>query len=94
MPQAHTDGQSRKCGASTVVGGQTNVFVNGRLWAVAGDPNSHGGGELINSGTTVFINNINVIVHTPDLATVDGLLHLPSETETGEGSNNVYCYGN
>ena len=48
----------------------------GQLWAVVGDPNSHGGGELTLSGDsspgTVFINNIPVIVGTTD-AGPDGL---------------------
>ncbi len=35
-----------------------------RLWAVRGDPNSHGGGSLIaQNPCTVYVNSINVIEH-------------------------------
>ncbi len=69
----HTHGMKRVCGATTVVIGQKTVFVNGKLWAVRGDPNSHGDGQLINTGTTVFIAGIPVIVHSPDPAVPDDL---------------------
>ena len=58
----HTD--SRSCGASTTVAGQSNVFVNNLLASVQGDPNTHGGGSLgatVNDGT-VFINNKKVVL--------------------------------
>ena len=47
MVQVHRHGDSRACGATTVVGGQDFVFVDDKLWAVEGDPCSHGGGGLI-----------------------------------------------
>ena len=52
MPQVHCVGDARSCGAVTVAQGNTDVYVNGKLWAVEGDPNSHGGGALISSGAT------------------------------------------
>lgn len=63
MPASHRNGDSRACGAATIVSGQSTVFVNSQLWSVAGDPNSHGGGPLSNGlAPTVFIGGIGVIV--------------------------------
>jgi uncharacterized Zn-binding protein involved in type VI secretion len=64
------------------------------LWAVEGDPNSHGGGELnaddASSPQTVLINNIPVIAHhstaKPDQD------HPPPPTDTAEGSGTVFVY--
>jgi len=64
----HLHGHSRVCGATTIVIGQSSVFVNSRLWAVLGDVCTHGNGQLINTGHTVFIAGIPVIVHAPDPA--------------------------
>ena len=63
MAQAHRNGDSRACGASTTVVGQDFVFVEGQLWSVAGDPNTHGGGALIASKTYIKINDIPIIVN-------------------------------
>lgn len=62
MVEVHRNGDSRACGASTVVAGQGFVYVDDQLWAVAGDPNSHGGGAL-NAGqiAAIYINDIRVI---------------------------------
>ena len=59
MPGVHRNTDSRSCGASTIVVGQGDVFINGLLASVLSDPNSHGGGSLnasTNNGT-FFINN-------------------------------------
>lgn len=96
MPAAHRHGDSRTCGATTVVQNQSTVFVNGRLWAVKGDPNTHGGGNLINTGTTVFISGIPVIVHSADPAAPDGLCPIAGGPHCGpataSGSDNVFAY--
>lgn len=97
MPPAHRHDDARVCGAKTVVTGQGTVTVNGKLWAVKGDKNTHGGGDLINSGTTVKINNIEVIVHAADAASPDNLC-IPvgpphCSPDTAAGSDNVTCYG-
>lgn len=64
MPTAvHRNGDSRACGASTTVTNQSSVYVNNKLVAVQGDPNSHGGGDLnasVNPGT-IFAENIEVV---------------------------------
>lgn len=96
MSKAHRDGDSRNCGAVTVVTQQSSVFVNGKLWAVRDSINSHGSGGLINSGTTVTINGLPVIVHAPDNAQPDDLCpplggnHC--NPQTSEGSDNVFAY--
>ena len=68
------------------------------LCAVQGDPNSHGGGELIAANPqTVFINNLPVIDHGPTPANADALCPLPGghcNPETAEGSPNVFYYFN
>jgi len=64
----HRHGDLRDCGAKTIVVGQTTVFVNGKLWSVKDDPCDHGNGQLINTGTTVFIEGKPVIVVYPDHA--------------------------
>lgn len=64
------------------------------LWAVEGDPNSHGGGELIaDNPQTVFINNIPVIEHE-DPAFPDSLCPAAPHCnpETIEGSPDVFVY--
>lgn len=96
MPPAHLNGDLRVCGAVTVVSGQSTVFVNGQLWAVEGDPNSHGGGALIPSGSTVLIEGKPVIVHAPDSAAADALCPIVGPPHcapaTAEGSGNVGAY--
>lgn len=96
MAGAHTHGMARICGATTVVIGQDNVFVNGQLWAVHGDPNSHGQGNLVASGNKVFINGKPVIINAPDGANPDTLCDLIGPPHCGPstaaGSGNVFAY--
>lgn len=93
MPPAHRHNDLRKCGANTVVEGQSTVFVNGKLWAVDHDPNTHGDGNLKPSGATVFAGGKKVIVHAPDTTYVPDLLaHPPGPADTAEGSGNVTAY--
>jgi uncharacterized Zn-binding protein involved in type VI secretion len=68
------------------------------LWAVEGDPNTHGGGELIAANPqTVFIDGIPVIEHS-DPANPDSLcvpLGPPHcNPATANGSGTVFVYGN
>jgi hypothetical protein len=97
MAGAHLNGQLRTCGATTIVVGQTSVFVNGLLWAVDGDVNSHGNGNLIASGTFVTIAGKRVVINKPDLAMPDNLCPVPGGTHcspmTAQGSVSVFCYG-
>lgn len=97
MPAAHRNGDARNCGAVTVVIGQSTTFVEGRLWAVAGDINDHGDGQLIPTGATVFIEGKLVIVNTPDDAVADDLClplgGLHCEPMTAAGSPTTFAYG-
>ena len=67
---------------------------NGKLWAVEGDPNTHGNGALIAS-SSVKINGKRVIVHRPDNAQPDNLCPLANgehcNPKTAQGSADVYC---
>jgi hypothetical protein len=95
MPEAHRDTDSRICGAKTVVSGQSTVTVNGLLWAVEGDEDSHGGGNLIATGSTVTIEGKLVIVNSPDPAAADLLCPIDPihcNPKTSEGSGNVSAY--
>ena len=96
MPAAHRADDLRICSATTIVTGQSTVFVAGKLWSVEGDPNSDGGGGLVASATTVKINNIPVIVlgnsaFADDLCPIVGGLHCTPSATTG--SPDVVCYG-
>ena len=73
MPAVHRHSDSRVCGATTVVSGQSNVYANSLLISVNGDPNSHGGGALSAGSRRVYINSIAVVNNTPDGAAADDL---------------------
>jgi uncharacterized Zn-binding protein involved in type VI secretion len=96
MPAAHRQDDLRACGATTIVVGQSNVYVEGKLWSVVGDPNTDGNGQLISAvGSTVFINGKLVIVigdsaSPDDLCIPLGGLHCAPIPTTG--SSTVFCY--
>lgn len=96
MPPAHRNGDSRICGATTTVQNQSTVFVNGQLWAVENSTNSHGNGQLIPSGSTVFVEGKPVIIHAPDNSQQDNLCPPIGEPhcnpKTAEGSGDVFAY--
>lgn len=94
MPGAHRNGDLRKCGASNIVQGQSTVFVNGRLWSVDNDPNSHGAGHNKPvTGHTVFCEGKEVIVALGDTCyDIDGELHPPGQDDPEESSGNVFAY--
>jgi uncharacterized Zn-binding protein involved in type VI secretion len=62
MPECHRQDDARACGATTIVSGQNFVTVDGKLWAVNGDENTDGDGQLISSQTWVTIAGKGVIV--------------------------------
>jgi hypothetical protein len=94
MPyKAHRHGDNRACGATTVVEGQSSLYVNNKLWAVDNDPNTHSNGNLKPSGSSLYINNKLVIVHRPDIAkSADQQDHDPVQTQTAEGSGDTFAY--
>jgi uncharacterized Zn-binding protein involved in type VI secretion len=96
MPAVHRQDDLRICGATTIVIGQSTVFVNGKLWAVTGDPNTDGNGQLIATFNTVKINGKSVIVvgdnaDPDDLCILIGPPHCNPSATTGSPS--VSCYG-
>jgi uncharacterized Zn-binding protein involved in type VI secretion len=92
MPGAHREDDSRYCGASTIVSGQGTVYVNGKLWAVEGDEETHGNGDLISTvGSTVLINGKRVIVFG-DTASGDDQDHPLPPTDPQDKSSNVFAY--
>lgn len=94
MPGAHRHGDSRFCGATTIVSGQSTVKVNGKLWAVAGDENTHGAGNLIPvyGAKNVRINGKLVICAVGDLAAGDNFLHPIPPTDPSGHATNVRVY--
>lgn len=97
MPAAHRNNDDRDCGAKTIVIGQSTVKVNGILWAVDGDIDTHCDpkGPLDPSGTTVFIEGKNVIVvgdgfYAPDYQPpACEVVHAPF-AKTGSPNVNAY----
>lgn len=94
MPGAHRNGDLRFCGATTIVTGQSTVRVNGQLWAVEGDKNSHGEGALVatTGALNVRIGGKKVICAVGDTAEVDLLGHIPGQTDPSGSSGNVNVY--
>lgn len=96
MSAVHRNGDSRKCGAVTVSSQSRNVFVNGKLWAIQGDQNSHGAGSLIEGTNNIYIGGIPVI-NLGDNASPDSLCGAPGQPPTHcspsatSGSSNVFC---
>ena len=90
MVQVHRNGDSRACGASTAVSGQGFVFVNGKLWSVEGDLNSHGGGSLSPGKiAAIYINGKRVIgvgdsAASDDLCIPEGGAHCAPSASSGD----------
>lgn len=95
MPGAHRNGDSRFCGAKTNVQGQSSVVVEGKLWAVQNDPNSHGEGRLqaVYGSPCVVIEGKLVICAVGDKAGGDRKKHSPGQTDPKGHSLNVVVYG-
>ena len=92
MPGAHRDTDTRACGAITHAT-DLGVYVNGKLWAVEGDKESHGNGDLIATHEGVYICGKKVIIFG-DKASGDNADHTPDQTKPTGHSDNVTCYGN
>lgn len=100
MPKVHRDTDSRFCGASTIATGQSTVFVNGLLWAVEGDKDTHCNmGALIASygPPSVKIGDKYVICAVGDSAAPDKLMcvfvHPSGATRPRGGSSDTFVYG-
>lgn len=100
MPGAHRNGDSRFCGASTIVVGQSTVFVNGILWAVEGDKDTHcfmGELSAVYGARNVYIEGKRVICAMGDIASDDMagcfVLHPSGSTNPKGHSPDVQVYG-
>ena len=62
MPPVHRDTDVRSCGALTISSQSKNVYVNGLLWAIEGDTETHGDGQLIASVKNIFIGGKRIII--------------------------------
>ncbi len=93
MPGAHRDTDTRFCGAKTIAS-QTNVKVNGKPWAVDGDPSTHGAGNLIQvyGPGNVRIGGVKVICAVGDKASADNEFHPVPPTDPLGHSTNVFVY--
>lgn len=94
MPGAHRDADDRFCTALTIVTGQSTVFVNDLLWAVEGDQNSHGNGQLIAfyGAKNIFVENKLIICAVGDKATPDDFGHPAPPTDPKSSSTNTFVY--
>ena len=63
MPEIRRHGDSRACGATTVVTGQSTVYVGSQLVAVNGDANTDGNGDLVAASNEVYINSKKVVIN-------------------------------
>jgi hypothetical protein len=95
MPGVHRQDDSRFCGATTIVTGQSTVYVEGKLVAVEGDMNSHGGGALqsVYGDGSVTIENKKIIVAVGDKAAGDNKKHPAPPTDPKGHSSTVIVYG-
>lgn len=99
MPGAHRHDDTRFCGATTIVTGQTTVKVNGRLWAVEGDKDTHCNQGSLGAvyGNTVRIGGSKVICAVGDIAAPDRagceIKHPTGATNPLGHSYDVIVYG-
>lgn len=96
MPQAHRHTDSRFCNATTIVSGQSSVYVNNKLWAVEGDQDTHTDGALIAAYAPMntYIENKLIIVAPGDSANPDynDPRHPTPLSRPKTGSTNTYAY--
>lgn len=100
MPQAHRNTDSRFCGASTIVTGQSTVFVNSLLWAVEGDKDTHcneGALIAVYGPPSIKIEGKFAICAVGDIAAPDRqacfIVHPTGATNPKGRSPDTYCYG-
>jgi len=94
MPGAHRDTDSRFCRAATIVQNQSTVYVNDLLWAVNGDPNNHGAGNLnaVFGELNIYIEDKLIIVAVGDEADRDNYNHPTGPTNPSGSSSDVFAY--
>ena len=94
MPGAHRNNDLRYCGAKTIVETQTTVFVNNELWAVEGDPNTHGEGRLyaFYGAKNVYVENKLIICAPGDKAHEDEEGHISPQVDPSTASSDTIVY--
>lgn len=93
MPVAHRHSDFRACGATTIVTGQSTVYVNSKLWAVEGDEDSHEEGPLLAvNGVTVFIEGKKVITVQDPGSAPDNAGHSTNQVRAISGSGDTAAY--
>jgi hypothetical protein len=95
VPGIHRQDDDRACQAKTQVTGQSSVYANGKLYAVEGDQEDHGGGalEARYGGKNVFAEGIRIIVgKMADKGGGDSALHPFAPTDPKGASENVFAY--
>ena len=92
LKKIHRHGDSRLCGATTTVTGQSTVYANGKLVSVNGDPNTDGAGALSAGSNNVYAGGKKVVNHTPDGSAADSLCPLAPHCApvTAAGSPDVF----
>lgn len=88
MAGVHRNTDSRACGASTNVAGQSTVYINNKLCSVNNDPNSHGGGELKAANPHVYVNN-KLVVILGNSASPDSYCPLPGGSHCNPKANSA-----
>ena len=91
LKKVHRHDDARVCGATTIATDH-KVYANGKLIAVNGDVNSHGGGALVAGSNNVYCGGILVVNHTPDGSAADSLCPLAPHCApvTAAGSPDVF----
>lgn len=96
MPGVHRNGDTRFCGASTVVEGQSSVYVNGRLASVDGDPNTHleGRNKPVYGARNILLEGKLIICAVGDsVYDIDLALHPEGPANPAGHSMDVIVYG-
>lgn len=96
MPGIHRHGDSRYCGATTIVSGQSKVYVEGKLVAVEDDQSSHGGAPLkpVYGAKNIYIGGKLVICAAGDEAKSPDSAKHPALLSAPKGhSSTVIIYG-
>ena len=84
MAEIHRNNDKRMCGATTIVTGQSTVYLNGELISVEGDQCTHGNGELkADTNTGKLWINGKKVVYNGSNAYPDRFGHLNPSASSG-----------
>lgn len=93
MPGIHRNTDTRYCLATTIVTGQSTVFINSKLAAVENDECTHFEGKLKSIiGSTVFVNGKKIIVFGDTCHNADLAGHAPTLDDPLGKSGDVLAY--